>query len=104
MHEGHELSKNIILDFFFSDVENTNVYHSKYYAPSITCITYKQILQTTSVPAENIYDITIPLAPHYYHCQYHHSRHHQNTKYCTGIYLYCQSFKIHTYLHCHQTS
>lgn len=46
--------------FFFSDVENTNVYHSKYYAPSITCITYKQILKTTSVPDE-IYDITIPL-------------------------------------------
>lgn len=89
---------------FFSDVENTNVYHSKYYAPSITCITYKQILQTTSVSAENIYDITIPLAPHYHHCQYHHFRHHQNTKYCTGINLYCQSFKIHTYLHCHQTS
>lgn len=54
MHEGHELSKNIIFDFFFSDVENTNVYHGKYYAPSITCITYKQILQTTSVPDENI--------------------------------------------------
>lgn len=54
MHEGHELSKNIILNFFFSDVENTNVYHSKYYAPSITCITYKQILKTTSVPDENI--------------------------------------------------
>lgn len=47
--------------FFSSDVENTNVYHSKYYAPSITCITYKQILKTTSVPDENIYDITIPL-------------------------------------------
>lgn len=40
--------------FFSSDVENTNVYHSKYYAPSITCITYKQILKTTSVPDENI--------------------------------------------------
>lgn len=61
MHEGHELSKNIILDFFFSDVENTNVYHSKYYAPSITCITYKQILKTTIVFLMKIYDITIPL-------------------------------------------
>lgn len=61
MHEGHELSKNIIFDFFFSDVENTNVYHSKYYAPSITCITYKQILKTTSVPDENIWHHYIPL-------------------------------------------
>lgn len=62
--------------FFFSDVENTNVYHSKYYAPSITCITYKHILKTTSVPDENIWHHYPP--PHHHHCQYHHSRHYQS--------------------------
>lgn len=54
-------SVKILSWIFFSDVENTNVYHSKYYAPSITCITYKQILKTTIVFLMKIYDITIPL-------------------------------------------
>lgn len=41
MYEGYEFSKNIILDFFFLDVENINVYYSKYYVLLIICIIYK---------------------------------------------------------------
>lgn len=41
MREGYEFSKNIILDFFFLDVENINVYYSKYYVLLIICIIYK---------------------------------------------------------------
>lgn len=42
MYEGYEFSKNIILDFFFFlDVENINVYYSKYYVLLIICIIYK---------------------------------------------------------------
>lgn len=41
MYEGYEFRKNIILDFFFLDVENINVYYSKYYVLLIICIIYK---------------------------------------------------------------